>query len=72
MPSWVRNAVMVIVCTVWAVGVTVTLVHGAIPSAVVWAVPGATYALLAGGGGRRVRVEFDDGDAVEHPKEVKP
>lgn len=72
MPSWVRNAVMVIVSTVWGIGVTVTLVHGATPSAVVWAVPGATYALLAGGGGRRVRVSFDDGDAVEHTNEAKP
>jgi hypothetical protein len=63
---------MVIVCTVWAIGVTVTLVHGGTPSAVVWAVPGATYALLAGGSGaRRIRVQVDDGDAVEHSDEVK-
>lgn len=71
MPAWIRNGVMVTVCGVWALLVIPSLFRGAVPSAVVWAVPGATYALLTGGlsGIRRVRVEVDN-DEPKPPEKV--
>lgn len=71
MPAWIRNGVMVTVCGVWALLVIPSLFRGAVPSAVVWAVPGATYALLTGGlsGIRRVRVEVDN-DEPKAPEKV--
>lgn len=66
MPAWVRNGVMATVCVVWAAAVIPSVLRGVMPSAVVWAVPAATYSLLTGGisGIRRVKVEVDN-DAPE-------
>jgi hypothetical protein len=69
MPSWIRSAVMLIVCTVWAIGMLNTFLHGGTPTAVGWGVPGATWVLLTGAinGLKRVRVEVDEGDDKPKP-----
>jgi hypothetical protein len=64
MPGWIKNAVMITVCVVWAGVVIGSVIHGEIPGAFVWAVPGGTYAAITGGAGlrRRIRVEIDEGN----------
>lgn len=43
MNQWVRNAVMMIVITVWAVVVLTSLARGILPDAITWGVPGAFW-----------------------------
>lgn len=44
--NWVRNLVMVVVITVWAVVVLTSLARGTLPDALTWGVPGAIWFAL--------------------------
>ena len=61
MPGWVRVGIVVAVTAVWAAYMVVTLASGHTPDAVVWAVPGVTWAAVVGGGsGKRIKVVVED------------
>lgn len=46
MASWVKNTVMLVVISVWAVVVLVSLVRGILPDPVTWGIPGGVYFAL--------------------------
>lgn len=46
MADWVRNTVMLVVLTVWAIYIAVTLARGEQVDAIVWGLPGAVYFAL--------------------------
>ncbi len=46
MPQWLRNAVMLVVLTVWAAFMASSLIRGTPVDAIAWGVPGAVYFAL--------------------------
>lgn len=46
MSSWVKNAVMLLVTSVWAIVVLTNLVRGILPDPLTWGVPGGMYFTL--------------------------
>ncbi len=49
MPNWLRNTIMIVVLSTWAIYMAVAIaIRDELPPLPLWTVPGATWALLSG------------------------